>query len=107
LSAGLAGVARRAGGQGFSPLRTWRGELQPADRVVLAALSRLLPRTHWSAFFIIPTTLLRWQRQLLARRKDLPDTRAGRPPIDPVIRALVLRLARENRTWVTGESKAS
>jgi hypothetical protein len=29
-----------------------RPDLQPADRVVLAALSRLLPRPRWMAFFV-------------------------------------------------------
>jgi putative transposase len=67
--------------------------------VVLAALSRLLPRTRWQAFFVTPATLLRWHRQLLARHWTYPHTRPGRPPIDPRIRALVLRLAGENPTW--------
>jgi hypothetical protein len=44
-----------------------RPPLRPADRVVLAALSRLLPRARWSIFFVTPATLLRWHRQLLAR----------------------------------------
>ena len=39
-----------------------RPDLQPADRAVLAALSRLLPRPRWSAFFVTPATLLRWHR---------------------------------------------
>src|SRR5689334_2736531 len=34
-----------------------RPKLQPADRVVLAALSRLLPRARWSVFFVTPATL--------------------------------------------------
>jgi hypothetical protein len=29
-----------------------RPDLQPADRVMLAALSRLLPRQRWTAFFV-------------------------------------------------------
>ncbi len=33
-----------------------RPDLQPADRVVLAALSRLLPRPQRSAFFVTPAT---------------------------------------------------
>jgi putative transposase len=31
-----------------------RPDLQPADRVVLAVLSQLLPRPRWSAFFVTP-----------------------------------------------------
>ena len=76
-----------------------RPELRPDDRVVLAALSRLLPRDRWSAFFVTPATLLRWHRQLLARHWTYPHARPGRPAIDPQIRALVLRLAAENPTW--------
>src|SRR6185312_2689878 len=76
-----------------------RPQLQPADRLVLAALSRLLPRARWSAFFVTPATLLRWHRQLIARHWTFPHTRPGRPPIGKDIRALVLRLAAENQTW--------
>src|ERR687886_1806476 len=49
-----------------------RPELRPDDRVVLAALSRLLPRARWSAFFVTPATLLRWHRQLLDRHWTSP-----------------------------------
>jgi putative transposase len=73
-----------------------RPDLQPADRFVLAALSRLLPRQHWSAFFVTPATLLRWHRQLIARHWTFTHARAGRLPIEPSIQALVLRLAAEN-----------
>ncbi|WP_176731892.1 integrase [Micromonospora rhizosphaerae] len=45
-----------------------RPNLEPADRVVLAALSRLLPHPQWAAFFLTPATLLRWHRQLIARQ---------------------------------------
>jgi hypothetical protein len=76
-----------------------RPQLQPADRVILAALSRLLPRTQWSIFFVTPATLMRWHRQLLARHWTHPHTPAGRPPIGREIRELVLRLARQNPTW--------
>jgi putative transposase len=76
-----------------------RPEFQPADRVVLAALSRLLPRHRWSAFFVTPATLLRWHRQLIARHWTFTHARPGRPPVDPQLRALVLRLAAENPTW--------
>ena len=36
-----------------------RPKLQPADRALLAAVSRLLPRPRWSCFFVTPDTLLR------------------------------------------------
>ncbi|MEO3928830.1 integrase core domain-containing protein [Micromonosporaceae bacterium B7E4] len=77
----------------------YRPELRQQDRFVLAALSRLLPRERWSAFFVTPATLLRWHRQLLARYWTYPHARAGRPPVDPRLRVLILRLARENPTW--------
>ncbi|GAA0422193.1 hypothetical protein Acor_81790 [Acrocarpospora corrugata] len=43
-----------------------RPDLQPVDRVVLAALSRLFPRSSWEVFFVTPVTLLRWYRELIA-----------------------------------------
>jgi putative transposase len=36
-----------------------RPALQPADRMLLAALSRMLPRARWSVFMVTPATLLR------------------------------------------------
>jgi putative transposase len=76
-----------------------RPDLEPADRVVLAVLSRLLPRPRWSVFFVTPATLLRWHRELVARRWTYPHARPGRPAVAKQIRELVLRLAAENPTW--------
>jgi len=45
-----------------------RPAYQPADRAILAALSRLLPRSRWSCFSVTPETLLAWHRRLVARR---------------------------------------
>lgn len=75
-----------------------RPQLAMADRVLLAAASRLLPRTRWRSFIVTPATLLRWHRRLVARRSTYGGRR-GRPPIDEEIRTLVLRLARENPRW--------
>jgi putative transposase len=35
-----------------------------ADRMLLAALAKLLPRERWVAFLVTPSTLLRWHREL-------------------------------------------
>jgi putative transposase len=39
-----------------------RRRLTMADRVLLAAASRLLPRPNWRSFMVTPATLLRWHR---------------------------------------------
>jgi putative transposase len=71
----------------------------PCDRLLLAGLSRMLPRRSWQAFMVRPETLLRWHRQLVARHWTYPHRRPGRPPIDGEVRELILRLARENSGW--------
>ena len=76
-----------------------RPALQPADRMLLAALSRRLPRDRWGIFFVTPATLLRWHRDLVARRWTYPRRRQGRPSVGRELRELVLRLAAENPTW--------
>ncbi|MFF3669936.1 integrase core domain-containing protein [Microtetraspora malaysiensis] len=76
-----------------------RLDLQPGDRVMLAALSRLLPRSSWNVFFVTPATLLRWHRALVTRQWTYPSKRPGRPSTPADVRAAVLRLARENPTW--------
>ena len=76
-----------------------RVDLEPVDRVVLAGLSRLLPRPRWRSFFVTPATLLRWHRDLVARRWTYPRPRPGRPSVATEIRTLVLRFASENASW--------
>jgi transposase InsO family protein len=69
------------------------------DRAVLSALSQLLPPPLRRLRLVSPRTLLRWHAQLVARRWTYPHRRPGRPPTTPPIRALVLRIARENPRW--------
>jgi transposase InsO family protein len=75
-----------------------RPRLGWADRALLAGLARLLPRPSWNRLFVRPETLLRWHRDLVRRRWTYPH-RPGRPAVAAELRALVLRLARENPTW--------
>src|SRR5215813_1521187 len=77
-----------------------RPALTPADRALLAAFSRVLPRRAWKwSSFVTPATLLRWHREFVARRWTYPHRRPGRPPTAAERRELVLRLARENPSW--------
>ena len=77
-----------------------RPKLKPIDRLLLAAASRAIPRDRWVTFLVTPATLLRWHRELVRRKWTYRRTgRPGRPPIDPELRALILRLARENPRW--------
>ena len=76
-----------------------RPELSQADRALLAAFSRVLPRRAWGSFVVTPATLLRWHRELVARRWTYPHRRPGRPATAAEVRELVIRLARENPGW--------
>jgi len=78
-----------------------RVRYEPADRVWLAALSRLLPRHCWAQVFCVsPDTLSRWHRRLVARRWTYPhQATPGRPPTPAAIRRLVVTMARQNPRW--------
>jgi transposase InsO family protein len=72
-----------------------------ADRVWLAALSRLVSRCRWSEVFpVTPATILRWHRDLVARKWDYASRRRpGRPSTGTSVKTLIIRMARENPAW--------
>ena len=79
--------------------QTPRPKLQPADRALLAAVSRILPRARWSCLLVKPETLLRWHRRLIAGTWTYPNRGAGRPPLDEDVQQHIVRLAKEHPRW--------
>jgi hypothetical protein len=82
-----------------------RPRLTDRQRISLATIGKKLGREALEAVacIVTPETILRWHRELVAKKFDGTKQRkvnpVGRPPIDDAIIALVLRLARENPTW--------
>ena len=83
------------------PRPTW------ADRALISALARLLPKARRRDLFVTPGTLLRWHTSLIERRWSGECQRCGRPPTSPSLRRVIVRMAAENSGWgyrrITGE----
>ena len=74
---------------------------EPSDRAFLAALLLPMNALRQVRLLVRPDTVLRWHRNLFARRHAIASrpNRPGRPRTLRSIRALVLRLARDNPCW--------
>jgi putative transposase len=83
--------------QGCRPKLTW------ADRALLATLVSVIPRARRQGLrlLVTPDTIVRWHRDIVRRRWAARSMRgkSGRPATRRNIKALVLRLARENPSW--------
>ena len=77
-------------------LRLWDG-----DRRRLAVLGERLGRRVLAevASLVTPDTILRWHRELIARKWTYGSPRHGRPGVQVEIRRLVIRMALENPSW--------
>jgi putative transposase len=78
-----------------------RIRLTDEERRQLAVYGHRLGRRRLRdiATIVTPDTLLRWHRQLIARKWSYPTRRGGRPGVLAEIRRLVVRMAEENPTW--------
>ena len=72
-----------------------------ADRAIVAALARLLPRGQLRQLqlLVCPRALLGWHADLVRWRWTYPRPGAGRPRMMASVRALVLGMARDNPGW--------
>lgn len=77
--------------------------LTDPQRKTLAEIGKQLGRKALAevATLVSPDTILGWHRKLVAKKFDGSKNRgkAGRPPTPKEIEDLVLRFARENRSW--------
>jgi putative transposase len=73
------------------------------ERALLAALVGVMPKARRQGLrlLVTPDTILRWHRDIVRRRWATRSMRGrtGRPTTRRNIKALVLRLARENTEW--------
>jgi hypothetical protein len=78
-----------------------RLRLTDVQRRQLAATGHRLGRRALAdvATLVTPDTILRWHRQLIARKWTAERRRVGRPGVLREIRHLSIRMARENPTW--------
>lgn len=78
---------------------TPRPRIRRLDRMMIAAFARLIRRDRWSGFIVSPATILRWHRELVARKWTYKRPRTGRTPLDPSLARLIVQMAKDNPRW--------
>ena len=77
--------------------------LSGSEKTTLAEIAHRLGRKAQRDVAVVakPDTLLRWYRELIAKKFDGSRSRkpVGRPPVDEEIERLIVRMARENPSW--------
>jgi Integrase core domain len=82
-------------------LRGRRMRLNDDERRRLAVIGYRLGRRILAevATIVTPDTILRWHRELIARKWTYATSRPGRPGLQLEIRRLVVRMATDNPSW--------
>jgi len=82
-------------------LRGRRVQLSDGERRRLVVLGERLGRRVLAevASLVTPETILRWHRELIARKWTYGSPRRRRPGVQVEIRRLVIRMALENPSW--------
>jgi transposase InsO family protein len=92
--------------------RAARPRLRTRDRMFWVLLSGTWPRWRSALVLVQPDTVIRWHRDWLRRRwaRRSGRNRAGRPPLDPEVRRLIVEMATANPLWgaprIHGELRA-
>jgi putative transposase len=76
-----------------------RPRLRPIDRAFWVVLSRTWPRWTDTLVLVKAETVIGWHRRGFIRFWARRSRCAGRPPLDPAIVELIVRMVRENPTW--------
>ena len=88
-----------------APLHGRRMRLSDDERRRLAVIGQHLGRRILAdiATIVTPDTILRWHRELIARKWTYATSRPGRPGVQAEIRRLVVRMATDNPSYVKPE----
>jgi putative transposase len=80
-----------------------RVHLSDGERKTLAEIGKKLGKQALEevASIVKPDTILAWHRRLVVKKFDGSQQRKapGRPMIDQEVEALIVRMAKENRSW--------
>jgi len=78
-----------------------RPNLKARDRLFWVILSRIWPGWRNAVLIVQPDTVVRWHRKVfkIYWRHKSRNGKRGRPPLDPEVKAFVLKMIEANHTW--------
>lgn len=78
-----------------------RPKLKERDRLFWVLLSRIWSGWRDALLIVQPDTVVRWHKKAFKRywRRKSRTAKRGRPPMDPEVRALILKMADANPLW--------